>query len=103
MFRHLAEAELLAIADLMLARVAERLAVLDMTLVVTDDAKRHLVRQGTDPAYGARPLRRAIQTAVEDPLSDRILLEELRGGQTVVVDLVDGALAFRLPVADQVL
>jgi ATP-dependent Clp protease ATP-binding subunit ClpC len=104
-FRHLAEAELLAIADLMLARVAERLAVRDMALVVTDDAKRHLVRQGTDPAYGARPLRRTIATAVEDPLSERILLDELRPGETVVVDLEDGVLAFQIderrPVAGQ--
>ncbi|GIF63461.1 chaperone protein ClpB [Asanoa ishikariensis] len=95
-FRHLAEAELLAIADLMLARVARRLAVQDMTLVVTDDAKRHLVRQGTDPAYGARPLRRVIQNAVEDALSERILLDELRRGQTVVVDLVGTELAYRV-------
>ncbi|GAA1873366.1 ATP-dependent Clp protease ATP-binding subunit [Asanoa iriomotensis] len=101
-FRHLAETELLAIADLMLARVAQRLAARDMALVVTDDAKLHLVRHGFDPAYGARPLRRAIQTGVEDALSERILLEELRPGQTVVVD-VDGAeLAFRVDeLADQ--
>ncbi|MEV4539516.1 ATP-dependent Clp protease ATP-binding subunit [Asanoa sp. NPDC049518] len=95
-FRHLTEPELLAIADLMLARVAQRLAAQDMTLVVTDDAKRHLVRQGTDPAYGARPLRRVVQTAVEDALSERILLEELRAGQTVVVDVAGTDLAYRV-------
>ncbi|SNT65833.1 ATP-dependent Clp protease ATP-binding subunit ClpC [Asanoa hainanensis] len=95
-FRHLTEADLLSIADLMLARVARRLAAQEMTLVVTDEAKRHLVRTGSDPAYGARPLRRAITTAVEDALSERILLDELRPGQTVVVDLVGTELAYRV-------
>ncbi|MEV0715274.1 ATP-dependent Clp protease ATP-binding subunit [Asanoa sp. NPDC050611] len=95
-FRHLAEPELLAIADLMLARVAQRLAAREMTLVVTDGAKLYLVRHGFDPAYGARPLRRAIQTGVEDALSERILLEELRPGQTVVVDAEGAELAFRV-------
>ncbi|MDG4823234.1 ATP-dependent Clp protease ATP-binding subunit [Asanoa sp. WMMD1127] len=95
-FRHLAEVELIAIADLMLARLAERLTARDITLTVTDEAKRQLVRQSFDPAYGARPLRRAIQTAVEDPLSERILLDELRPGHTVEVGLVDGVVGFRV-------
>ncbi|GIF71661.1 ATP-dependent Clp protease ATP-binding subunit [Asanoa siamensis] len=95
-FRHLGDCDLLAIADLMLDRVARRLAAREMTLVVTDAATAHLVRQGSDPEYGARPLRRAIQTSVEDALSERILLEELRPGQTVVVDLGDADLSFRV-------
>jgi len=95
-FRQLTSDELLSITDIMLARVADRMLARDMVLTVTDRAKRHLAREGFDPAMGARPLRRTIQTAVEDALSERILFEELRPGQTVVVDCPDAELTFRV-------
>ncbi|GIF51515.1 ATP-dependent Clp protease ATP-binding subunit ClpA [Asanoa ferruginea] len=103
-FRHLTEVELGSIADLMLAQVAQRLAARDMVLEVTDRARAHLVRLGFDPAWGARPLRRTIQTSIEDALSERILFEELRPGQRVVVDCPDAELEFRVgePAVGQV-
>jgi ATP-dependent Clp protease ATP-binding subunit ClpC len=103
-FRQLTEVELGSIADLMLARVADRMRDLDMVLEVTDRARDHLVRKGFDPAWGARPLRRTIQTSVEDALSERILFEELRPGQRVTVDCPDTELEFRVgePAVGQV-
>jgi ATP-dependent Clp protease ATP-binding subunit ClpC len=105
-FRQLTETELLSIVDIMLSRVSERLSARDIVLTVTDRAKRHLARQGFDPAWGARPLRRTIQTAVEDALSERILFDELRPGQLVAVDCPDGELVFqdgeRRPAVGQV-
>jgi ATP-dependent Clp protease ATP-binding subunit ClpC len=57
-----------------------------MRLELTGNARRFLARKGRDPVMGARPLRRTIQREIEDPLSERILFNELRPGQIVVVD-----------------
>ena len=57
-----------------------------MGLELTDDAKKFLAKKGYDPVLGARPLRRTIQREIEDALSERILFNELRPGQIVVVD-----------------
>ena len=69
MFHALTEEEIVQIARLMLSAVTERLTERGITLNATDDAVRYLARTGFDPAFGARPLRRAIQRAVEDALS----------------------------------
>jgi ATP-dependent Clp protease ATP-binding subunit ClpC len=78
----------------MIARTAEQLSLQGLGLELTTAAKAHLAEKGYDPQLGARPLRRAIQQLVEDPLSERILWKEFRVGETIVVDLdttpVDG-------------
>ncbi len=71
----------------MVARVAVQLESQGMGLEVTVDAKHYLADKGYDPELGARPLRRAIQRLVEDPLSERLLLKEFKAGQIVVVDV----------------
>jgi len=85
-FHQLGEERLLAIVDLMSARIADQLRQRDMGLILTDDARRFVVAKDRQPAMGARPLRRTIQREIEDPLSERILCNELCPGQVVVVD-----------------
>ena len=70
----------------MIARIESQLRNKDMGLELTDDAKKFLAKKGYDPVLGARPLRRTIQREIEDTLSERILFNELRPGQIVVVD-----------------
>ena len=84
-FRPLGEAELRHIVDLQLARVAKLAAELGVVLDVTDEAKAFLAREGFDPAFGARPLKRAIQRAVQDPLALYLLDEEVAEGTRIVV------------------
>ncbi|HEY5579493.1 MAG TPA: ATP-dependent Clp protease ATP-binding subunit, partial [Acidimicrobiia bacterium] len=86
-FHELTQAEVTQIVDLMLARVREQLKSQALDLVLTEDAKAHLAVKGYDPELGARPLRRAIQRLLEDPLSERVLLGEFRAGSTVIVGL----------------
>ncbi|BCB90512.1 ATP-dependent Clp protease ATP-binding subunit [Phytohabitans suffuscus] len=85
-FPQLTPAQMRQIVDVMLARTGARLRGRDLGLEVTDSARRYLAAKGFDPALGARPLRRTIQREVEDGLAERILFNELRPGQTVVVD-----------------
>ena len=85
-FPQLTQDELLQIVDLFVKRLSERLLDRDITMSVTETAKRELIRLGWDPTMGARPLRRAVQQNVEDPLSERILVGELSPGQHVSVD-----------------
>ena len=94
-FRPLDEAQLRQIVGLLAAGVARRLAESGVTLELTDDALTLLAREGYDPAFGARPLRRSIQRHLENPLARRILGGEFRAGDTVRVDAnADGALTF---------
>ncbi|MFM6968255.1 MAG: ATP-dependent Clp protease ATP-binding subunit [Microbacteriaceae bacterium] len=88
-FPQLSQDELLQIVDLFVRRLRERMLDRDMTLDVTDAARRQLLAVGWDPMLGARPLRRAIQHEVEDMLSEKILHGELNSGSHVVVDFVD--------------
>jgi ATP-dependent Clp protease ATP-binding subunit ClpC len=91
-FHQLSLEEIVAIVDLMTARVDTQLRNKDMGLEVTASAKALLAKRGYDPVLGARPLRRTIQREIEDSLSERILFGELGAGQIVVVDTeeVDG-------------
>ena len=73
------------IARLLLARVANRLEEHDISLVVNDDAVEFIARVGYDPTYGARPLKRAIQTYLENPLSKRIISGDVKEGSEVTV------------------
>jgi ATP-dependent Clp protease ATP-binding subunit ClpC len=72
--------------DLLLARVREQLRAQQIDLVVTHEAKDHIVSLGYDADYGARPLKRVIQSMVEDPLAEALLLGRFETGSTVVVD-----------------
>jgi len=85
-FHQLTEGEILRIVDLMVGRIETQLRNKDMGLELTDNAKLFLAKKGYDPVLGARPLRRTIQREIEDSLSERILFNELRPGQIVVVD-----------------
>jgi ATP-dependent Clp protease ATP-binding subunit ClpC len=74
----------------MMRRVAEQLESQDVSIELTEAAKDLLSSEGYDPALGARPLRRAIQRLVEDPLSEKILWKEFEAGDTVIVDTEPG-------------
>jgi ATP-dependent Clp protease ATP-binding subunit ClpC len=88
-FHELTQEEIVRIVDLMIKRIGVQLAGQGMGLELTDDVKQHLAKEGYDPAMGARPLRRAIQRLIEDPLSERLLLKEFRAGEIIVVDVED--------------
>jgi ATP-dependent Clp protease ATP-binding subunit ClpC len=85
-FHKLQKDEIKTIVDLLLRRIRASLAERELQLELTDDAKDLLVEKGWDPAMGARPLRRAIQRFIEDPLADFVLRAELPPGGTVMVD-----------------
>ncbi|HEY6449548.1 MAG TPA: ATP-dependent chaperone ClpB [Candidatus Cybelea sp.] len=84
-FHALDEDELLTIVDLQLQRLRQRLAERRITLVLSDAAKRHIVKVGYDPHYGARPLKRTIQKELETPIGRKILTGEINDGDTVDV------------------
>ncbi|HUA12087.1 MAG TPA: ATP-dependent Clp protease ATP-binding subunit [Solirubrobacteraceae bacterium] len=84
-FHKLQRDEIKQIVDLLLLRIRESMAERELQLELTEEAKDMLVEKGWDPAMGARPLRRAIQRYIEDPLADFVLREELVPGATVVV------------------
>ena len=84
-FHELSKDEVIEIVDLMIQRVSDQIELQGMSLVLTPAAKLLLAERGYDPLLGARPLRRAIQQLVEDPLSERILRKEFRVGETIVV------------------
>jgi ATP-dependent Clp protease ATP-binding subunit ClpB len=93
-FQPLSEAQLMEIVRLLLAGVEGRLAESQISLEVTDAARALVAREGYDPQYGARPLRRAIQRLIENPLARQILGGEFTPGETVRIDVRDGALVF---------
>jgi len=85
-FHKLSKDEIKTIVDLLLKRLREQMALHEASIELTDDAKEMLVEKGYDPAMGARPLRRAIQRHIEDPLADFVLGAELTPGATIMVD-----------------
>ncbi|MCH2128114.1 MAG: ATP-dependent Clp protease ATP-binding subunit [Pirellulaceae bacterium] len=85
-FHHLTDKDMHQVIDLELAKVRERLEERGYQLELTGDSKEFLIRKGTDLDYGARPLRRAIESFVEDPLSEEILRGEFQGMDTIIVD-----------------
>ena len=90
----LTEEQLRSIVDLMVKYLQKRLAEHKLGIEVTEAAKSWLAKEGFDPVYGARPLRRAIERYVENPLSTKLLRGEFKEGDTVVVDLGEGELIF---------
>jgi ATP-dependent Clp protease ATP-binding subunit ClpB len=92
LFHRLAQSHMGAIVDLQVARVQKLLADRKVTLSLTEGARAWLGRVGYDPVYGARPLKRAVQRYVQDPLADMILSGQVTDGATVSVDEGDGGL-----------
>jgi len=91
-----------SIVDLQMNEVRERLAEHGLSVELTEAARQWLSKEGYDPAFGARPLRRALQRHVESPLSVKILQGEFASGDTVVVDhSVESGILFRRPEASQ--
>jgi ATP-dependent Clp protease ATP-binding subunit ClpC len=86
-FHELTKDEVTEIIDLMIKRVRTSLEGQGLGLELTQAAKYHVVDKGYDPTMGARPLRRALQRLVEDPLSEKILWKEFRAGETIIVDV----------------
>jgi len=93
-FDRLADQDLARIVDIQLARLMGRLAAQKLTLKLTDAARLHLAREGYDPVYGARPLKRAIQRDLLDPLSLEILAGKFHEGQIITADAKDGKIVF---------
>jgi ATP-dependent Clp protease ATP-binding subunit ClpB len=93
-FRSLTREQLAQIVDIQLRRLEGRLAERKIGLELTEAARALLAERGWDPVYGARPLKRAIQRLVQDPLAVRLLQGEFAEGDTVVVDAEDGELTF---------
>ena len=93
-FDRLSDKDLEQIVGIQLKRLEKRLADQKLTLVVTAEAKRILAAEGYDPVYGARPLKRAIQRELLDPLSMEILAGNFREGETVTADAKGGKITF---------
>jgi ATP-dependent Clp protease ATP-binding subunit ClpC len=86
-FHELSKDEVTEIIDLMIRRVRDQLETQGLGLELTQAAKYYVVDKGYDSSLGARPLRRALQRLVEDPLSEKILWKEFRSGETIIVDV----------------
>jgi ATP-dependent Clp protease ATP-binding subunit ClpB len=93
-FHPLAEEQIRGIAEIQLERLRGRLAERDLKLEMSEAAMEQLVVAGYDPVYGARPLKRAIQTGLENPLAHKILSAEFIAGDTIVADVDHGNLVF---------
>jgi len=89
-FKPLSMPDVERIVDLQMKEIQERLAEYGLTVQLSDAARHWLAREGFDPAFGARPLRRALQKYVESPLSVQMLRGEFKSGDVVSVDYVEG-------------
>jgi ATP-dependent Clp protease ATP-binding subunit ClpA len=94
-FHALSRDQIKDIVDLEIDKVCERLSGHDLSLQLTEEAQEYLAEKGYDPHLGARPLRRVIQTEVEDTLSEGVLEGRFGEGDTVIAYLEDGEIAFR--------
>jgi ATP-dependent Clp protease ATP-binding subunit ClpB len=94
-FQPLAEAQIAHIARIQLRALEQRLGKLDIKLDVDDAALKAVAAAGFDPVYGARPLKRAIQQQIENPLSREILAGHYAGGDTVKIGATGGEITFR--------
>ncbi|HEX9775575.1 MAG TPA: ATP-dependent Clp protease ATP-binding subunit [Actinomycetota bacterium] len=93
-FHPLTREDVKLIVDLMMKRVSGQLKAKDIEIVLTDAAKNLVAEKGYDQALGARPLRRAIQRMIEDPLSEALLEKEIKAATTIVADARDGEVVF---------
>jgi ATP-dependent Clp protease ATP-binding subunit ClpC len=101
-FPQLTQVELLQIVELFIKRLSVRLEERDLTLELTDAAKKRLMEIGWEPALGARPLRRAVQREIEDKISEQILQGELKNSSHIKVDFVDGEFVFASNVRESI-
>jgi ATP-dependent Clp protease ATP-binding subunit ClpB len=99
-FHSLTEEDLKKILDIQLNRLRSRLAERHIQIELMPEAATHLAREGYDPVYGARPLKRAIQKELETPIGRRLLSGKISDGQTIVVDWQDGEFAFKTKGAE---
>ncbi|HID87658.1 MAG TPA: hypothetical protein EYP55_09835 [Anaerolineae bacterium] len=95
-FKALTREELKQIVDIQLKRLGPRLEEQGLKLEVSEEAKAFIAREGYDPDFGARPLRRAIQYLIEDPLSEGLLSGEFQPGDVVVADVEGGEIVLRV-------
>lgn len=93
-FKSLTEEQIAQIVDLMVADLRDRLIAMDMTINLTPGARALVAKEGTDITMGARPLRRAIQRLLEDPISEQLLAGTWHAGSVIDVDVKDGELTF---------
>ncbi len=94
-FQSLTADEIFQIVDLMLDRVNKQVQSQDFTLIVSPEVKEHLAREGFDQTMGARPLRRAVQRFIEDPLAEEVLRGAFHPGDTIHAEMEDGQIVFR--------
>lgn len=94
-FQSLTREQIRHIVEIQLRGLRKRLVERHLSLKLTDAAKQLLANEGYDPVYGARPLKRAIQRRILDPLAQAVLRGEFREGETVVVDAENGQIVFR--------
>jgi ATP-dependent Clp protease ATP-binding subunit ClpC len=93
-FHHLSHEQILQIVHLMMKRVQDEIGRRDLKLELLPAAKQLLAKEGYDRAFGARPLRRAIQRLIEDPLAERLLLGDFKAGDTIYIDAQNGETVF---------
>ena len=93
-FHRLSREHLTQIVDIQLGELERRLAARSIELDIDEEAKRYLATAGYDPAYGARPLKRLIQRAIENPLALQLLDGTFAEGDTIAVSAQDGGLVF---------
>jgi ATP-dependent Clp protease ATP-binding subunit ClpB len=94
-FHPLSQKHIRAIVDIQLGYLHERLAERDMTIILSDAAREKLADAGFDPVYGARPLKRAIQQQIENPLAQEILQGKFQPGDTIEVGVAEDHLEFQ--------
>ncbi len=95
-FEPLTDKELTQIVTLLLNDVQKRLAEMDIELVIKDEVKSYLLKHGTDTIYGARPLKRAVQRYLQDPLAEQLLQKNIKSMQKIIVDCVEDKLTFKV-------
>ena len=95
-FEPLTDKELTQIVTLLLNDVQKRLAEMDIELIIKDEVKSYLLKHGTDTIYGARPLTRAVQRYLQDPLAEQLLQKSIKSMQKIIVDCVEDKLTFKV-------
>lgn len=95
-FEPLTDKELTQIVTLLLNDVQKRLAEMDIELIIKDEVKSYLLKHGTDTIYGARPLKRAVQRYLQDPLAEQLLQKNIESMQKIIVDCVEDKLTFKV-------